>query len=232
MPVRRLDDYLRRVSERVERGGMDIDSFVRKLAEALVDEIAEKLNNRLENDRSCITFSELKTLITNIVDEKLSRLEKEIRELKRRVEELSRLSMSFGATAAATRRPQDQGPRWLITLAKAVEEEGFKLASQLPRDVVDMFDSKTAETKGIYAIDVDGDIVFVKADTLTELAKSLSAVKVGDEAAAAAKLGGRLARLFMLLRRSGYLVYSSREKAWVPVGELKKLMNKVVEGVD
>ncbi len=214
MPVRRLDDYLRRASEAV-RSPVELEAVLRRLAELVVEEAAKRAGSGCDVQ----VFEALKS-----IEERIRALEERVNEVKMLVNELSRTIRSLDQRSAGRERSADRMPRWLSSLLKALDEEGFKLASQLPRDVVDGFDKVLAERYGIYTLDIGGDIVFAKREVLEELTRTVSAVNVADEAAVAAKLGGRLSRLFMLLRKGGYLVYSASRKGWVPVDELKKIV--------
>ncbi len=215
MPVRRLDEYLRRFSDRVARADVELEAAIRRLAEALADEIAARLG------RGCEAGGEE---VARAVERALEPLRREVAELRRSIEELAESikALQRAPTASRARQQDRRLPRWLSALLKELEEDGFRLASQLPREIVDSYDSRLAEAHGVYSLGLEGDVVFVKRDALEALVEALSAIKVGDEAEVAAKLDGRLRRLFEVLRRNGYLVFSSQ--GWTPVGELKRIV--------
>jgi predicted RNase H-like nuclease (RuvC/YqgF family) len=217
LPVKRLDEYLRRFSDRVSRGDVDVELALRRLVEAIVDEVARRIGSGGQAPEIAIDSN----VLAEALEKALEPIRRELSELRREVSELTRLVRSLQLPSQQRQEQAKRVPRWLAQLIKELEDEGFKLASQLPREIVDSFDSRIAELHGIYSIGLEGDIAFVKKDVIQDLVNALSTIKVGDEVEVAAKLDGRLRRLFHILRRSGYLVYSN---GWVPVGELKKII--------
>ncbi len=219
MPVRRLDDYLRRAVGRAAQQPVELEAVLRRLAELIVEEASRRSVGGCDGVAEAVAR----------LEERVRAVEARVEELRRLVEETARMVKGFAAAPSPSRQAgggggQQRTPRWLATLLRELEEDGFKLASQLPRDVVNSYDRGVGERYGVHTLDVGGDIVFVKREVLVELVKTVSTVSVGDEAAVAAKLGGRLSRLFMLLRKGGYLVYSASRKGWMPVDELKRIV--------
>ena len=220
--VRRLDDYFRRLNEEAQRGSLDLEALIRRVAEEAAraaleasapsgagrGEWEERVEARLEG-----------------IERRLERLEKLVAE--QRGVDPGRLTDAIAAAVAqavagAVQRycSQQRGggrgdPAWLRLVLERLGERGYLLSSELPPEARRELDPSLLRSRGVVVKPLGGGVyLLASGEALREFQELLEGLReVGDEYEAEARLG-RYGKLFRVLRGEGLIYYAGPGRGW------------------
>jgi len=203
LAVRRLDEYLRRASRAIRSGEVDVDVFLKRLVEAIVDAVGSQPAGGCRVEE---------------VVERLERIEERLAAIERRLQELQRGGGGGG------RQGQQRGePSWVEEVVEAVRGNGgYMMLSRLDyrfrsRVVANM---ALLERKGIVTIRLPGDYLLVERRVLRDFLEKAAGLDTSDEAEAEERLGP-YGPLFKALRASGLMIFRAGY-GWRPTGEVRR----------
>ncbi len=186
MPVRRLDEFLRRMPSSAR--------------EELVKGIDELLEEALRRHGELVkreVLGELESIALAVSD-----LARKIDEVSAR---LAKLEEAVKKLEQGKRREKDP-------IAEKLASEGFLLASEIrgmnPQAVIE-----AARNMGALVLDLGFDAAIVDRKAFREFQELLEEAKTSDEEEVRKALG-RFYKLFRALRRAGMVYYDSKKKCW------------------
>ncbi len=217
MPSKKLDEYLKRLGREVRQGEVDVEALIRQLVTTAVEEALSK--NRAMTGNSTVGLGET-------CEKLLEEIEKIREAMNSVVERIEALEKTIAANLQLSSKKRE--PEWVRKLKMLAERMG----GIVPLSVsgVKLDDSKTSvlEEYGLYMLRGARDAYIATIDSLSEFIALLGSVTTSDEEEAASKMG-RFRELFLDLRRAGVIIYSSRNRKWVPQEELKRFREKFME---
>ena len=215
----RLDEYFRALGREARSGRADIEALLREAVELAVEEALERTAvEGKRGERSAL--EECSKRVEELAAE-ISEVKKAIKSLEAKIEALSRALPQSGAK-------QPPEPEWVKKLKALVERMGGVAPLSITGVGLDEQKAKIMENYGLVGIKGARDFYVLSIEALIDFFSKLDSIKSSDEEEAANKLGS-YSQLFRELRRAGLLIYSSREKKWIPQDELKAVRAKYYE---